>query len=381
LAITAFSTAANGAKQLRQSSKTGYLATIERRNVLRNLDLLNSVLRSTDFCGFSAMTLHITATIERWPVDGHFTIARGAKQCVDLLVVTVGDGTHIGYGEGTAIYYQGETAEKCLGQVERFSDEVGGRPVPIAREILQYILPPGAARNALDCALWDLQAKQAGVALWALVGMATPPLPLQTAFTISLGAPEAMYADARSAADKGYSLLKLKLNGEADRDRVAAVREGAPNAQIIVDANESWGGIDIAAEAEALKNLGVAMIEQPLPAGRDAALADISSPLPIFADESCHIAADVARLRGLYQGVNIKLDKAGGLTEALALRKAAENAKMQVMVGCMLSTSLAIQAAFLVAQKAEWVDLDGPALLQNDRPGGFVFANGCLSPA
>jgi L-alanine-DL-glutamate epimerase-like enolase superfamily enzyme len=381
LAITAFSTAANGAKQLRQSSKTGYLATIERRNVLRNLDLLNSVLRSTDFCGFSAMTLHITATIERWPVDGHFTIARGAKQCVDLLVVTVGDGTHIGYGEGTAIYYQGETAEKCLGQVERFSDEVGGRPAPIAREILQSILPPGAARNALDCALWDLQAKQAGVALWALVGMATPPLPLQTAFTISLGAPEAMYADARSAADKGYSLLKLKLNGEADRDRVAAVREGAPNAQIIVDANESWGGIDIAAEAEALKNLGVAMIEQPLPAGRDAALADISSPLPIFADESCHIAADVARLRGLYQGVNIKLDKAGGLTEALALRKAAENAKMQVMVGCMLSTSLAIQAAFLVAQKAEWVDLDGPALLQNDRPGGFVFANGCLSPA
>ncbi len=327
------------------------------------------------------MTLHITATIERWPVDGHFTIARGAKQFVDLLVVTVSDGTHIGYGEGTAIYYQGETAEKCLGQVERFSEELGGHPVPIAREILQSILPPGAARNALDCALWDLEAKQAGVALWALVGMATPPLPLQTAFTISLGAPEAMHADARSAADKGYSLLKLKLNGDADRDRVAAVRAGAPNAQIIVDANESWGGIDIAAEAEALKNLGVAMIEQPLPAGRDAALADISSPLPIFADESCHIAADVARLRGLYQGVNIKLDKAGGLTEALALRKAAENAKMDIMVGCMLSTSLAIQAAFLVAQKAEWVDLDGPALLLNDRPAGFVFANGCLSPA
>jgi len=375
------STAANGAKQLRQSSKTGYPATIERRNVLRNLDLLNSVLCSTDFCGFSAMTLHITATLERWPVDGHFTIARGAKQCVDLLVVAVSDGTHIGYGEGTAIYYQGETAEKCLGQVERFSDELAGHPVSIARAQLQSRLPPGAARNALDCALWDLEAKQAGVALWALVGMATPPLPLQTAFTISLGVPEAMHADARSAADKGYGLLKLKLNGDADRDRVAAVRAGAPNAQIIVDANESWGGIDIAAEAEALKNLGVAMIEQPLPAGHDAALADISSPLPIFADESCHIAADVARLRGLYQGVNIKLDKAGGLTEALALRKAAENAKMQVMVGCMLSTSFAIQPAFLVAQKAEWVDLDGPALLLNDRSDGFVFANGCLSPA
>ena len=327
------------------------------------------------------MTLHITATIERWPVDGHFTIARGAKQFVDLLIVTVSDGTHIGYGEGTAIYYRSETAEKCLGQVERFGDELGGHPVPIAHEILQSILPPGAARNALDCALWDLEAKQAGVALWALVGMATPPLPLQTAFTISLGASEAMHADASRAADKGYGLLKLKLNGEADRDRVAAVRAGAPNAQIIVDANESWGGIDIAAEAEALKNLGVAMIEQPLPAGQDAALANLSSPLPIFADESCHVAADVPRLAGLYQGVNIKLDKAGGLTETLALRKAAENAKMDIMVGCMLSTSLAIQAAFLVAQKAEWVDLDGPALLLNDRPDGFVFANGCLSPA
>lgn len=327
------------------------------------------------------MTLRITAVVERWPVDGHFTIARGAKTFVDLLVVAVSDGTHIGYGEGTAIYYGGETAEKCLGQVERVTDELAGHPVSIARAILQSRLKPGAARNALDCALWDLEAKQAAVALWTLVGMTTPPAPLQTAFTISLGAPEAMHKDAQAAAANGYGLLKLKLNGEADRDRVAAVRAGAPNAQIIVDANESWGGIDIAAEAEILKNLGVAMIEQPLPVGQDAALADISSPLPIFADESCHIAADVPRLRDLYQGVNIKLDKAGGLTEALALCKAAQSAKMDVMVGCMLSTSLAIQAAFLVAQKASWVDLDGPALLLNDRPGGFIFANGHLSPA
>jgi L-Ala-D/L-Glu epimerase len=327
------------------------------------------------------MSLRITAVVERWPVDGHFTIARGAKTFVDLLVVAVSDGTHIGYGEGTAIYYGGETAEKCLGQVERVTDQLAPHPVRIAREILQSIMTPGAARNALDCALWDLEARQTGQALWTLVGLARSPEPRQTAFTISLGETGAMHADARAAADKGYGLLKLKLNGEGDRDRVAAVRAGAPKAQIIVDANESWGAIDIVAEADALKSLGVAMIEQPLPAGQDAALAIISAPLPIFADESCHVAADVARLAGLYQGVNIKLDKAGGLTEALALSAAAQNANMQIMVGCMLSTSLAIQPAFLVAQTATWVDLDGPALLLNDRPGGFVFANGNLSPA
>jgi L-alanine-DL-glutamate epimerase-like enolase superfamily enzyme len=377
----AFSTAANGAKKLRPLSKIGYPATIERRNVPRYFDLLNSILPSTDSCGFSAMTLHINATVERWPVDGHFTIARGAKKFVDLLVVAVSDGTHIGYGEGTAIYYRGETAEKCLRQVEGIADALAAHNVPMARALLQSHLPPGAARNALDCALWDLEAKQAGRPLWELIGMKSPPMPLETAFTISLGTPDAMHADARTAADNKYNLLKLKLNGEADRARVAAVRAGAPKARIIVDANESWGAMDIVAEAEVLKNLGVAMIEQPLPAGQDAALANISSPLPIFADESCHIAADVPRLAGLYQGVNIKLDKAGGLTEALALCKAAQSAKMDVMVGCMLSTSLAIQAAFLVAQNASWVDLDGPALLQHDRPGGFVFTDGRLSPA
>ena len=326
------------------------------------------------------MTLHIKASIERWPVDGHFTIARGAKKFVDLLVVAVSDGTHIGYGEGTAIYYRGETAEKCVREIERVTSELAAHAVPMARALLQSRLPPGAARNALDCALWDLEAKQTGQPLWELIGMKSPPMPLETAFTISLGTPDAMHADAQGAADNGYNLLKLKLNGDADYDRVAAVRAGAPKARMIVDANESWRAVDIMAEAAALKKLGVAMIEQPLPAGKDAALANISSPLPIFADESCHIAADVPRLAGLYQGVNIKLDKAGDLTEALALCKAAGNAKMGVMVGCMLSTSLAIQASFLVAQTASWVDLDGPALLQNDRPGGFRFSNGYLSP-
>jgi L-alanine-DL-glutamate epimerase-like enolase superfamily enzyme len=325
------------------------------------------------------MTLRITAVIERWPVNGHFTIARGAKQFVDVLVVAVSDGSNIGYGEGTAIYYRGETPEKCLGQVESVMGEIARHPVSIARQMLQFSLGPGTARNALDCALWDLEAKQGGVALWQLVGMTTPPTSLRTAYTISLGTPDAVLADARAAALNGYDLLKLKLNGDADRDRVAAVRAGAPTADIIVDANESWGEVDLAAEADTLKNLGVAMIEQPLPVGQDGALADVSAPIPIFADESCHDAADVPRLRDLYQGVNIKLDKAGGLTAALALNDAAQRAGLRIMVGCMLSTSLAIQPAFVVAQSADWVDLDGPALLQNDRQGGFVFNKGRLA--
>lgn len=252
------------------------------------------------------------------------------KKYVDLLVVTVSDGTHVGQGEGTAIYYRGETAEECARQIAQVTDIIAVHTIPMARALLQSALPPGAARNALDCALWDLEAKQTGQRLWELVGMKSPPVPLETAFTISLGTPDAMHADARDAAANGYSLLKLKLNGDADRDRVAAVRAGAPKARIIVDANESLGDVDIAAEAEILKTLGVAMIEQPLPAGQDAALANLSAPLPIFADESCHVAADVPHLAGLYQGVNIKLDKAGGLTEALALCKAAESAKMGV---------------------------------------------------
>ncbi len=331
-------------------------------------------------CHVPCMTLRITAVVERWPVNGQFIISRGAKQFVDVLVVAVSDGANIGYGEGTAIYYHNETAEKCLGQVERVTDAFDGSSVTEARQFLQSSLGPGAARNALDCALWDLEAKQKGVELWELIGMPYAPVALQTAFTISLAAPETMEADARIAAGKGYGILKLKLNGETDRDRVAAVSAGAPSARIIVDANESWGEIDIVTKAEMLKNLGVAMIEQPLPAGQDAGLANISPPLPIFADESCHAASDVARLKGLYQGVNIKLDKAGGLTEALALNAAALQADMKVMVGCMLSTSLGIAPAFLVAQSALWVDLDGPALLLNDRPAGFDFADGRILP-
>jgi L-Ala-D/L-Glu epimerase len=326
------------------------------------------------------MSLRITAAIERWPVAGQFTIARGTKTYVDVMVVAVSDGTHVGMGEGTAIYYLGESAESCLAQVEAVIDDLVGLAADSARELVQILLPPGAARNALDCALWDLAAKAAGVPLWQYAGLAAEPQPLLTAFTISLGEAAVMEADAAKTAANGYTLLKLKLTGEGDRLRVKAVKAGAPNARLIVDANESWDGLDIAAEAAALADLGVEMIEQPVREGGDAKLIGVSSPVPIVADESCHNAIDVKRLAPFYDGVNIKLDKAGGLTEAMKIADAADAAGLKIMVGCMLSTSLAIGPAFLVAQRAHWVDLDGPALLSADREYGFKFEGGMIIP-
>ncbi len=347
------------------------------------------------------MSLRITATVERWPVAGQFVIARGAKTFVDVLVVAVGDGTHVGLGEGTAIYYEGETAERCLAQVMAVAEQLESLECDAARLVVQGLLPKGAARNALDCALWDLRVLQTGQPLWKLVGLACAPKPLVTAFTISLGEADVMEAGAAKAAAKGYRLLKLKLTGEGDCDRVAAVRRGAPHARLIVDANESWATLDIATEAAALAELGVEMIEQPVPRGQDAMLVKYRSPepvegrlsvqrpstgsglrsslsIPIIADESCHMADDVAMCAQFYDGINIKLDKAGGLTEALKLADAAEAAGLKIMVGCMLSTSLGIAPAFLVAQRADWVDLDGPALLAEDRENGFVFENGMI---
>jgi L-alanine-DL-glutamate epimerase-like enolase superfamily enzyme len=326
------------------------------------------------------MSLRITATVERWPVAGQFIIARGAKTYVDVVVVAVSDGKNVGLGEGTAIYYSQESAESCLAQVEGVIGDLEPLNADSARALLQVLLPPGAARNALDCALWDVAAKAAGISLWHYAGLVTEPRPLVTAFTISLGEAAVMEVDAAKAVARGYSLLKLKLTGDSDRERVAAVRAGAPTARLIVDANESWDGLDIAAEAAALADLGVEMIEQPVPAGQDAVLAGVQSPLPLLADESCHEAADVERLAPYYDGVNIKLDKAGGLTEAIKLADAAEAAGLGIMIGCMLSTSLGIAPAFVLAQRADWVDLDGPALLANDRNNGFRFEGGMIIP-
>lgn len=313
----------------------------------------------------------LSAIVERWPVAGAFIISRGAKTVVDVVVCTVGDGVHIGRGEGTAIYYEGETAEACAAAIRDYDG-------PLDRDALWRRMPRGAARNALDCALWDLEAQQAGVPVWQLAGLAEPE-PLATAFTISLGEPERMRADARAAATRGFRLLKCKLTGEGDLARIMAVRAGAPDARLIVDANESWHDRDIAAEARALADLGVEMIEQPIVHGREERLAGVRSPLPLCADESCHSREDLDRLTD-FGAVNIKLDKAGGLTEALAMAAEAERLGLKLMVGCMVATSLSMAPALLVAQRAAVVDLDGPLLLAQDRPEALRYEGSLVHP-
>lgn len=314
-----------------------------------------------------------SVSVERWPVAGSFNIARGAKTHVDVVHCVVTDGKHRGQGEGTAIYYHGETAERCAEAIRVFAD---ANPI-FDRESVNAVMSPGAARNALDCALWDLEAKATGAPVWQLAGL-PEPRPLATAFTVSLDTPAIMEAAARKAAGT-FGLLKCKLTGEGDRDRIVAVRQGAPDARLIVDANESWRGRDVALEAEALAALGVELIEQPLPAGEDDALADVRSPVPFCADESCQSARDMPKL-GQYQAINIKLDKAGGLSEAMVMQGAARRAGQKLMLGCMLSTSLGIAPAFMLASEADWVDLDGALLLARDRAGGLVVRDGLLQP-
>jgi L-alanine-DL-glutamate epimerase-like enolase superfamily enzyme len=318
----------------------------------------------------------VTASIERWPVAGAFTIARGAKTFVDVVMVEIAESGMVGRGEGTPIYYHGETAASVLVQVEAAAAALEGG---VRREALLEILPRGAARNAIDAAIWDLEARLSATSACEAAGLAST-ISVTTAFTLSLDTPAAMEEAARCASGR-YPLLKLKLAGEGDRERVAAVRRGAPYARLIVDANEAWTGRDIVAEAAALLPYGVELIEQPVRAGEDHLLDGLSSPIPLCADESCHDRADLARYVGRYAAINVKLDKAGGLTEALRLVADARAAGMEVMIGCMLSTSLGVAPAFLLAGQARWVDLDGPLLLARDREGGFRFTGGTMIPS
>jgi len=313
-----------------------------------------------------------SVAVERFPVAGAFTISRGAKTFVDVVVCTVTDGVHIGRGEGTPIYYHGETAQGCAEAITHITSSAEA----FDRERLRAIMPPGAARNALDCALWDIEARRAGRPVWALAGL-DEPQPLRTAYTISLDTPDAMAAAAARARGRGFTLLKCKLTGEGDEARIAAVRAGAPDAELIVDANESWAAADLATRAGALAGLGVSLIEQPLPAGRDGALAGAALPVPVCADESCQSLADLDRLAD-YQAINIKLDKAGGLTEGLAMAREARRRGQRIMVGCMLASSLGIAPAFLLAQQADWVDLDGALLLAQDRDEPLIVEDGSL---
>jgi L-alanine-DL-glutamate epimerase-like enolase superfamily enzyme len=302
--------------------------------------------------------MEITVTPETFRLAEVFAISRGARTEAKVLTVTVAAEGVTGRGECVPYARYGETLESVTAQIE-------GLALPLDRAALQAALPAGAARNAVDCALWDWEAKRAGRRVWELAGLPAPH-PEITAFTLSLDTPEKMRAAAERNAHR--PLLKIKLGTPDDMPRLEAVRAGAPDARIIVDANEGWTAAVYAELAPHLLRLGVAMVEQPLPAGADAMLAEVARPLPVCADESCHDRASLPVLKGRYDMVNIKLDKTGGLTEALALRDAARAEGYGVMVGCMVGSSLAMAPAVLVAQGAAVTDLDGPLLLAEDRP-------------
>jgi L-alanine-DL-glutamate epimerase-like enolase superfamily enzyme len=316
----------------------------------------------------------LTVRHETWPVRGAFTIARGSRTRVDVVVAELSDGTARGRGECVPYPRYDESVDGVTAAIEGLRGELGAG---LDRAALQARLPAGAARNALDCALWDLEAKKSGRRVWQLAGLAEPE-PVATAYTLSLDTPARMAVTA--AGNRHRPLLKLKLAGPEDLDRVAAVRTNAPDARLIVDANEGWTVEQYRRLAPDLKQLGVDMIEQPLPAGDDEGLAGLDRPVPVCADESCHDRASLAALAGKYDMVNIKLDKTGGLTEALALKREAAAQGFAVMVGCMLATSLAMAPAALLAQDAEVVDLDGPLLLAEDRDHGLVFDGSFVHP-
>ncbi len=307
--------------------------------------------------------MSIEVTAEAFRLARVFTISRGSRTEAKVLTVRVTRGGVTGRGECVPYARYDETMESVTAQILALPDG-------ISRADLSDALAPGAARNAVDCALWDVEAKTAGRRIWEVLGVAAPG-PEITAFTLSLDTPDAMQAQARENATR--PLLKIKLGTSDDMARLEAVRRGAPAARIIVDANEGWTADVYADLAPHLVRLGVELVEQPLPAGADDMLGEIARPLPVCADESCHDRASLAALRGKYDVVNIKLDKTGGLTEALLLRDAARTAGFGVMVGCMVGTSLAMAPATLVAQGAGWTDLDGPLLLAEDRDPALTF--------
>jgi L-alanine-DL-glutamate epimerase-like enolase superfamily enzyme len=318
--------------------------------------------------------MDLSVRIERWPLASAFTISRGSKTEAVVVAAELADGAHRGRGESVPYARYGETPDGVVAAIEAM------RPLlarGLDRTALQDAMPAGAARNALDCALWDLEAKRSGRRAYELAGILAPK-PLITAYTISLGAPAAMAQAAERAADR--PLLKVKLGSGDDGERIAAVRRAAPKAELIVDANEGWTDDNLVQNLAACAAAGVTLIEQPLPEGRDGALARIKRPIPVCADESVHNRASLTALAGKYDAVNVKLDKTGGLTEALALAAEAEKCGFRLMVGCMVATSLAMAPAMLVAQQASVVDLDGPLLLAKDRPEGLRYVGSCAYP-
>ena len=318
--------------------------------------------------------LFLTVHSERWPIAGHFTISRGSKTEAEVVVAELTDGRRTGRGECVPYARYGETVAGVAAAIAAMAPRF---LCGLDRNGLQPAMPAGAARNALDCALWDLEAKKEGRPVHELAGL-PPPRPLITAYTISLGTPEAMASAVRAAAHR--PLLKIKLGAAGDGDRIRAVRAAAPEANLIADANEGWSTDNLGKNLAACAAAGVTLVEQPLPAADDGALATIARPIPVCADESVHDRASLAALVGRYDAVNLKLDKTGGLTEALALADEAERLGFSLMVGCMIATSLSIAPALLLAQRASVVDLDGALLLARDRADGLVYDDSLVHP-
>lgn len=318
--------------------------------------------------------IRVNVRQERWPIAGTFAISRGAKTQAEVLVVELGDETHRGRGECVPYGRYGETVDSVMAAI------AGMEPLlrnGLGRAELQRAMPAGAARNAIDCALWDLEAKRGGQPVYVLAGLA-PLRPVVTAYTISIGTPDAMAEAAQKARHR--PLLKVKLGADGDPARIAAVRRAAPNAELIADANEGWSAENLDENLRACAGAGVTLVEQPFPGGNDAMLASIVRAIPVCADESVHDRASLKALVGKYDAINIKLDKTGGLTEALAMAEEARGMGFSIMVGCMVCTSLAIAPALLIAQGARVVDLDGPLLLARDRPDGLHYDGSTVYP-
>jgi L-alanine-DL-glutamate epimerase-like enolase superfamily enzyme len=317
----------------------------------------------------------LTIRRERWPIAGAFTISRGSKTEADVVVVTLEKDGARGWGECVPYRHYGESVEGVLAALESRRAEIERG---VAHDDIPRLLEPKAAQNAMDCALWDLDAKLAGRPVWQLLALAEPK-PLVTAFTISVGPVEQMQEAAARAAER--PLLKIKLGGKDDVASLRAIRRVAPRAQLIVDANEGWDPKELPSLLDICAEVGVELVEQPLPAKNDEALRDVRHVVPICADESAHGLAELTSLTGKYDAINLKLDKTGGLTTALALRRAAEERGFEIMVGCMLATSLSMAPASLLAQGAKVVDLDGPLLLAKDRVPGIRYDESLMYPA
>jgi L-alanine-DL-glutamate epimerase-like enolase superfamily enzyme len=320
------------------------------------------------------MTRRLAIRSESFNLAQKFTISRGSKTEAEVLVVEVEEDGKTGRGECVPYARYNESVASVTEIIEGMRNAIEGG---VGRQRLRNLLKPGAARNAVDCALWDLEAKLAGRPVWEIAEIAKPH-DVVTTYTLSLDTPAKMAEAAKANSSRPF--LKLKLAGPEDLERVKAVHQAAPNTKLMVDANEGWSIDDYKALSPLLKNLGVVLIEQPLPADDDLALLAVKGSVPVCADESCHDLSTLRTLHGRYQAVNIKLDKAGGLTEALAMVAEARRLEFQVMVGCMVATSLSMAPAFLAAQTAEFVDLDGPLLLAEDRPHGFKFTGSTMHP-